>query len=55
LRDLVTGQLTTGRIAARRMNGRRTAEAEPDRCAFTVHLMPHSYCVFAAETGDSPN
>jgi hypothetical protein len=56
LRDVVTGQQTTGQVVARRMAfRRRTDEADPDRRAFSVHMMPHSYAVFAAESGGVAN
>jgi len=53
LRDLVTGQLVTGRLPPRRAAMRRPAETGPERREFTVHLLPHSYSVFAAEPGEA--
>jgi hypothetical protein len=53
LRDLVTGQIITGQTDSRRSGGRRPSDIEGSRTVFTIHLYPHSYGVFAAETGDS--
>jgi hypothetical protein len=55
LRDLVTGQVITGQPVVHRSFGRRASEDEDPRCAFTVHVMPHSYCVFASEAVAAPS
>ncbi len=48
LRNLVTGEVLTGQSQS---EGRRRWQQNgaPNRTAFNVHLMPHSYAVFAAE------
>jgi hypothetical protein len=49
LRDLVTGRGISGEEVVHRSFGRRDPGQEDPRCGFTVHLMPHSYRVFASE------
>jgi hypothetical protein len=47
LRNLVTGAMSTGEMETRG-SGRFGGGGDP-RTSFTVHLLPHSYAVFAAE------
>jgi len=51
LSDLVTGQAVTGQPVVERSYGRRPEGSGDPRCAFTVHLMPHSYSVFSYVPG----
>jgi hypothetical protein len=53
LRDLVTGRVITGQQVVPRAAGRRRAGAGDPRWAFTLHLMPHSYCVLGSEPAAS--
>jgi hypothetical protein len=51
LQDLVTGRVVTGQPVVQRSYGRPRDGADDPRCAFTVHLMPHSYSVFSYKPG----
>jgi hypothetical protein len=44
LRDIVSGEVTSGTLEERPRRFR-----EPERTSVNVHLLPHSYRVFAAE------
>jgi hypothetical protein len=47
LKNLITGETIDGQSPPRRRNWQ--AETSESRVAFTVHLPPHSYAVFALD------
>jgi hypothetical protein len=50
LQNIVTDEVLTGKIQSR--GGRRDRQTDGQKMVFNVHLLPHSYAVFAARKDD---